>query len=106
MGTNKMKYPDRYENVEKYGISAKGRRELLKHLDGGKLSFNGAIIAKCYECMGYYVDGKQDCLIPTCPLYLFFCYREKPRALQQGKPIPKPVPDSLKKYLFKKKEKK
>ena len=28
-----------------------------------------AILAKCWDCMGEYYDGKLDCRIPTCPLY-------------------------------------
>ncbi len=35
-----------------------------------------AIRAKCYDCMGGYVDGKRDCEIPRCPLYGFMPYRK------------------------------
>ena len=57
--------------------SAKGRAELMKHRSGKKLSYKQAVLAKCYECMGYYADGKIDCLIPDCPLYNFMPYRSK-----------------------------
>ena len=55
---------------------AMGRREFLRSLEGVKLSFKQACIAKCYDCMSYYEDGKVDCLITDCPLYLFMPYRE------------------------------
>jgi len=34
-----------------------------------------AMLAKCHECCGYYVDGKVDCAVPTCPLYRWMPYR-------------------------------
>lgn len=54
-----------------------GRNEWLKHRGGKKLTRNQAIKAKCYDCMGYYVDGKCDCKMPDCSLYLFNPYRSK-----------------------------
>lgn len=62
--------------IEKHGLSAKGRREVLKHLDGGRLTMKQMIQAKCYDCMGFYADGKVDCKIPSCPLYPVMPYRE------------------------------
>ena len=58
--------------------TARGRAELLKHRTGKRLSYKQAVLAKCYECMGYYADGKIDCLIPDCPLFNFMPYRSKP----------------------------
>ncbi len=63
------------ENVEK-APRAKGKRELLKHHAGQRLSFKQAILAKCCECSGYYIDGRVDCDIPDCPLYLHMPYRK------------------------------
>jgi hypothetical protein len=62
------------DSVQK-GIKARGKGELLKHLTGGRLTQRQAIHAHCYECMGYYSDGKQDCLVPSCPMYEFMPYR-------------------------------
>jgi hypothetical protein len=59
------------------GIAAKGRNELRKHLNGGRLTFKQAVLAKCYTCMGFYCDGKSDCAIPECPLYPFMPYASK-----------------------------
>ncbi len=50
-------------------MNARGVKELNKHLSGVKLSLKQAILAKCADCMGFYVDGKIDCDIPDCPLY-------------------------------------
>lgn len=44
---------------------------------GLKLSRTQAIKAKCYDCMGMYKDGKEDCLTPECPLYKWMAYRSK-----------------------------
>ena len=58
--------------------TAQGKSELLKHRSGKKLTYRQAVLAKCYECMGYYADGKSDCLISDCPLFNFMPYRSKP----------------------------
>lgn len=58
-------------------ILAQGRNELRKHLDGKRLTRHAAIKAKCYDCMGGFTDGKQDCRIPACPLYPWMPYRQK-----------------------------
>lgn len=59
------------------GMMAKGKNELLKHLDGEKLTYKEAILAKCYDCEGYFIDGKEDCMIYDCPLYGFMAYNPK-----------------------------
>ena len=49
---------------------------MVKWLDGRKLTFKQAVLAKCFDCMGGYVDGLVDCRVPHCPLYPFMPYRE------------------------------
>ncbi len=71
---------DRIKNIRRYGKTAKGQKELLKHLTGEKLTFKQAIYAKCYDCTNYFSDGKVDCNISGCPLHPFMAYnanREK-----------------------------
>jgi hypothetical protein len=68
---------DRQHEIKEYGKTAQGRRELLRHLEGGKLSRKAAIKAKCYDCMNSFADGKYDCQIPDCPLYGFMPYKGK-----------------------------
>ena len=65
----------RISEIEAHGISAKGRKGLILHLIEKPLQRGQAISAKCYDCMGYYSDGKLDCLIPACPLHGFMPYR-------------------------------
>jgi hypothetical protein len=67
---------DRILNIRKHGKTAKGQKEISKHLTGQKLTFKQAIYAKCYECLGYMADGKQDCKMPACPLHPFMPYNE------------------------------
>ena len=55
---------------------AKGKEELLKHLRGKQLTRRQADLAKCYDCCGYYQDGKKDCEDPTCSLHPHMPYRE------------------------------
>lgn len=35
-----------------------------------------AIKAKCHDCCGEYIDGKDDCGNPYCPLYSFMPYKK------------------------------
>lgn len=49
--------------------SSRGRELCKKHFSGEVLGNAPAIIAKCCECSGYYVDGRNDCEVYTCPLY-------------------------------------
>lgn len=67
------------------GILARGRMELRKCLKGGKLTYKQAILAKCYDCMGYYIDGKTSCEIPECPLYPVMPYKKTSKALETSK---------------------
>jgi len=66
---------DKIKAIKKYGRKAKGRASLLKYLQGEKISKNEAILAKCYDCMGYYADGIGDCGVKDCPLYPFNPYK-------------------------------
>jgi hypothetical protein len=63
-------------DIERHGKTARGRQELLKHLEGGRLTLKQAVLAHCYSCMGYYADGKQDCRLSKCPLHPFMPYNE------------------------------
>jgi len=63
-------------DIEQHGKTARGQKELLKHLSGGKLTFKQAIYARCYDCCGFYSDGKQDCNISRCPLHPFMAYNK------------------------------
>jgi len=74
--------------ISEHGIAAKGQALLLKSIQGDRLSASQAIKAKCYDCMGYFEDGKGDCGDPLCPLYSWMPYGQKAcanRALPEKK---------------------
>lgn len=75
---------EKIREIEKYGIAAIGRSELIAYLKGKRLYASKAIRAYCYECMGYHADGKCDCQQRDCPLHPFMPYAQtsKPPAEQ------------------------
>jgi hypothetical protein len=72
-----MKDHDYMESIKRDGIRAKGKVELLKYLEGGRLTFKQAIHGKCYDCMGFFQDGRIDCELLRCPLYPFMVFNPK-----------------------------
>jgi hypothetical protein len=71
---------DRIKNIRRHGKTARGQKELLKHLSGQKLTLKQAANAHCYDCAGYYADGKHACNMLHCSLFPFMPYnanREK-----------------------------
>jgi hypothetical protein len=79
---------ERIKNIRRYGKTARGQKELLKHLAGQKLTFKQAIYAKCYECLGYYADGKIDCNMPACSLHPFMAYNQNREKRTNKKTMP------------------
>jgi hypothetical protein len=70
---------NRYEDIEQNGALARGKKELLMHLNGEKLTARQAGLGRCYDCMCFFVDGRIDCKCPDCSLYPFMPYSSKPR---------------------------
>jgi hypothetical protein len=58
--------------------TAQGCKEFKKHVRGDRLTVKQMALAKCYDCSGYYQDGKIDCQIPDCPLYPLSPYGNHP----------------------------
>jgi hypothetical protein len=58
-------------SIERLGINVKGKREIIAHLSGQKLSRAASMAAKCYDCMVFFADGRQDCEQKDCPLYQY-----------------------------------
>ena len=73
--------------------SARGGKELKKHLVGDRLALKQMILAKCFDCMGRYFDGKTDCELPDCPLYPIMPYQKnvlyKIKSMSKNKGHPK-----------------
>ena len=57
----------------KSGKLRKGRKWLIKHLEGVRLTRNQAISAKCYDCNG--MGESYKCEIRECSLYPFSPYK-------------------------------
>jgi hypothetical protein len=55
-------------NVKKWPRHA-GKNDLLKFLEGKRLTRQQAIEAKCYECV--CGEGTEPCSLPKCPLTLY-----------------------------------
>lgn len=72
-------------DVERNGINTRGKTEYLKYLRGGKLTRKEAMLARCYDCMGYFVDGRADCMTPSCPMYSFMIFRNTKGDRTQGR---------------------
>ncbi len=70
----------KYEDIEKYGVTARGKQELLKYLNGEQLTRKEAMLSKCFECMGGYADGRVDCGVESCPLYSYMPFNPNPVA--------------------------
>lgn len=54
---------------------SRGNSMLKKHLEGEKLTSRQAILAKCADCMGYWIDGRFDCGISSCSLHTYSPYK-------------------------------
>lgn len=46
-----------------------------------------AIIAQCAHCNAWYIDGKQDCENPDCPLYPYMPYGQYRKVRIQSKEV-------------------
>jgi hypothetical protein len=66
-------------------MKAKGKNELLKHLEGEGLGLASMVAAKCYDCMGFYPDGRQDCEVHHCPLYPRMPFNKNKKASRVGR---------------------
>jgi len=64
------------DEIKLYGKKARGRSELIRYLKGNRITRDQAIWAKCYDCMGYFVDGVSDCKDTECSLYPFNPYKD------------------------------
>jgi len=84
-----MTRDERLLKSAKSGKARAGKRELIKYLEGGKITRSQAVKAHCYDCSGMGESG--DCDMQGCPLLPFSPFntlkRELLRAKRQKKPI-------------------
>ena len=62
------------DEITQHGKTARGKSEFIRHLEGGKLTLRQAVLACCYDCMGFFADGKVDCKMLECPLHPVMAY--------------------------------
>jgi hypothetical protein len=67
---------EKIDEITKYGKRFAGRKEYLEILAGQHSTPKKRALAMCFECMGYYEDGPEDCKNPICPLYGVMPYRK------------------------------
>ncbi len=67
---------ERIKNIRRSGKTARGQKELLRHLSGQRLTLKQAVLARCYDCAGFYADGKVDCKCSDCSLHPFMAYNQ------------------------------
>jgi hypothetical protein len=67
----------RIADIKKYGLSVRGRREYLKYLNNEKITLRQAVAAHCYDCQGFFADGRAPCPDELCPLWLWSQFRDK-----------------------------
>ena len=65
------------KEIEANGLNARGKKELIAHLKGEKIKRSAAMRAQCYQCMGYFTDGREECIIETCPMYEYRSFKHK-----------------------------
>lgn len=73
-----MRFEDKLRLLQGGGISSAGKKNLIRHLHGERLTQRQAILAKCCDCTGNHSDGRADCRMPHCSLYPFRPYRDDP----------------------------
>ena len=62
----------------------RGHTQFIKFKNGETLTRTEAMKAKCYECMGYFLDGAMDCEVKTCPMYQYMPYKNHDRGSDTG----------------------
>ena len=72
-----MNHHQRIYSALESAPASRGKTLYLKYLDGVRLTGRQAALAKCCDCMCYHIDGREDCRMPTCPLYPFMPYKGK-----------------------------
>ena len=66
----------------KSGPRRKGKKELVAYLEGGVLTRNQAIKAKCFDCDGMGDTG--ECEIVSCALFLYSPFKVAVSAKGEG----------------------
>ena len=68
-------------DILKHGKRRRGKKDILRHLRGGRNTRSEAILAKCYDCSAY--GQYKDCDIVTCSLWPYHKGKELPNPLSE-----------------------
>lgn len=79
-----IKEPDNIPASRGATLLRQQTRALCSGNTEGVLCASQAIVAKCTDCMGWFVDGRHDCDVTDCPLYPWMPYRGKPIKDEKG----------------------
>ena len=52
------------------------KARMIGFFRGEALTMKESILANCYQCAGFYMDGRKDCEVEGCPLHVFMPYRK------------------------------
>ena len=77
----------------KSGPRRAGKKELIKHLEGGKISRMQAVKAHCYDCLGMGTSG--DCDQESCPLLPFSPFRPRNTTFSRATAEKTPIVEGL-----------
>jgi hypothetical protein len=83
---------EKIAQVEKFGKHARGRKEYLMFLHGEHLTLRQRSLANCYECNGYYADGKEDCKGDSCAFYPVNPYNPNKEQIRGASDVPRKGP--------------
>ena len=79
-----MTREEQIRDIETTGARAKGRKQLLAHLRGERITQAGAIAAKCYDCQGYCEDSARvECGLDLCPLFPYSPFNPNKTKIRQ-----------------------
>jgi len=72
----KTHFTQMLKQIKEFGIKARGQKELIRFYQGEKMTMKQAILANCYQCLGYYESSgsDKDCKNMDCPIYFYMPY--------------------------------
>ena len=83
---------EKLKQVQDLGKHAQGKKEYIKFLEGKHLTLSRMILANCYECNGYYADGKEDCECDSCVFYAINPYNPNKVGIRAPSDVPRKGP--------------
>jgi hypothetical protein len=67
----------RIADINQDGLVVRGRKEYLAYLSGQRITLRQAVSAHCYDCQGFFADGRAPCPDVLCPLWPWSHFRNQ-----------------------------